>query len=264
MEILLKDYNKENVNLYIDYIKQLKNAKKQNKETKDWEYKNEWIIKKKDEELANYFKIVDKEGLFIDGKHITLTSKGITFDYIAYKNKMLLTYPESKIVFSEVYKDDIFNFSDDNGVITYSHKFANPFNKNIKNIIGLYCIIKNRRGDFITFLTVDEIEKHRKIATTDHIWHNWYLEMCYKTIIKKASKVHFDDVFTTLNEEDNKTINLENPLNIDIDIKQKIEEIDNIEDLKKFYEDNKNIRQDKSGFNKLISIRKRELTNANN
>ena len=55
-------------------------------------------------------------------------------------------------------------------------------------------------------LNKEEIEKHRKVAKTDFIWKAWPLEMMYKTIIKKATRIHFEDVFKEMNEEDNKSI----------------------------------------------------------
>ncbi len=198
MKNMLKDFDILEVENFINYVNKLKEDKK-----------NYWAGKKTDEWFVGLFKKVKAENMVIDGKHITIQNIGISYDYIAYKNKMLLVYPETKMVFSEVYEGDDFSFTNENGIIAYKHKFANPFEKNLEKVIGLYCIIKNKRGNFITFLNKEEITKHRKVAKTDYIWKAWELEMMYKTIIKKAVRVHFDDTFTGLDEEDNKQIELE-------------------------------------------------------
>ena len=61
---------------------------------------------KSDAELVSSFKKVALDGLSIDGVHITLQSTGISYDYTAFKNKMLMVYPETLFDISLVYKDD--------------------------------------------------------------------------------------------------------------------------------------------------------------
>ena len=232
---LLQDYPKEQVEKYASYCLRLSLEK--NKKT--GQLKNPWIQNKTEGQLADYFRRVAEEGLVFDGEHITLQSTGISFDYIAYKNKMYLAYPEAQVDVSLVYKGDDFAFSKESGKVKYSHNVIDPFGQKDNEVIGGYCVIKNRRGEFLTLLNADDIQKHRKVAKTDYIWREWFKEMALKTVIKKAVKQHFADIYQAMEQEDNENYDLENPLNIDIKLKQQIEEIKTIEELREFYTKNK-------------------------
>jgi len=226
--------------------------------TKDGKLKNPFMQYKKPEELANLFRRVLADGLIFDGKHITLQSTGISYDYIAYKNKMLLAYPESKIDVSVVSDKDEFSFSKENGLVSYEHKIKEPFGNN--NIVGAYCVIKNNRGEFLTMLNMEEIDKHRKVAKTDYIWQSWFKEMVLKTVIKKACKQHFDDVYTKIEELDNENYDLENALDISIEAKQEIEQATTIEQLKEVAEKYKGSG---SGFDKMVVKQKKFIEEVN-
>ena len=165
--------------------------------------KNHWMPKLSASKLSEMYNQVSNEGLVFDGIHITIQSRGITYDYVAYKNKMLIAYPETTIDMQMVYSDDTFSFSKLNGCITYQHDFGNPFQQTEDDIVGGYCIIKNKRGEFITTLSKADFDKHKKIAKTQFIWNGWYKEMCFKTLIRKSVKVHFDDVYEGINKTDN-------------------------------------------------------------
>ena len=166
---LLKDYDNVHVEQYVDYLNKLQNEV--HKITK--KKVNPWIHYRTDEILAKYFIQVDAQGLVFDGKHITLQAKGVSFDYVAYKNKMLLTYPETIMDISIVYKGDTFEFRKKDGKVIYSHEIINPFGQTEDNIVGGYCVIKNQRGEFLTLLSKADIDKHRKVANTDKIWSKW-------------------------------------------------------------------------------------------
>ncbi len=194
--------------IFDKYVSELKSKKKKNK-TGQWEDANPWALKRPQEWFDDCWHKIEASGLKFDGKHITLNENGVSYDYVAYKNKMLLVYPESKIDDGLVYKGDEFSFSKTKGVVDYKHILSNPFVHNEDDIIGGYCIIKNRRGEFITTLSREEIQKARNIAKTQTIWQAWFAEMCKKTIIKKAVKFHFDDVYSEMEEEDNKNYDLE-------------------------------------------------------
>lgn len=254
----LPEYNEAEVSNYLIYLDKIANEKV--KENGVYVKKNPWFENVKDDTLIYYFKRVKKENLQLDGKHITIQKTGLSYDYIAYKNKMLLSYPETKMFFSEVYEGDEFYFKNDSGKISYTHTFANPFSKDTNKIIGLYCVIKNKRGEFLTILNKDEINKHRKVAKTDSIWSSWELEMMYKTIIKKAVKVHFDDIFTGLEEIDNEQSDLTNPLNIELEIKQEIENIETLKELIAYYNENKDKQKSNlTYFTKYITARKLQI-----
>lgn len=230
---LLQGYDSKKVDVYLVYCDKLATEKK------DGKIKNFWMSHKTDEELANYYKSVALDGLHLDGKNITLQNRGIDYNYKAYKNKMLIVYPESIVDVQLVYKDDDFSFSKESGHVIYSHKINNPFGNKDENIIGGYCVIKNKRGEFLTTLSHEEIEYHRKIAKTDGFWRKWYSMMNLKTIIKKACGMHFEDIYQNIETIDNDNYDLTNSLELPIEAKQEIEEIKTTEDLAKYYNDNK-------------------------
>lgn len=251
----LPEYDQDKVRVYIDYLTKLLNAK-----NKDKSSKNPWMKYKTDDELISFFKKVSLDGLDFDGNHITLQSTGVSYDYIAFKNKMYLIYPESLIDVALVYKDDTFRFEKQSGKVIYTHNLNNPFNQEQSDIIGGYCVIKNKRGEFITLLSAEQIQKHRKIAKTDKIWSQWFHEMALKTLIKKACRQHFADIYSNIETLDNEGYDLEQPLGVSIEDKAAVEKIETIEELKKFWQDNQGrnagILKD---FNKLISNQKAKI-----
>lgn len=252
---LLTEYNEQDVSRFAQYC-----VKVQTEKNKDNTLKNYWAAKYTAENFVYAFKKVAKEGLVFDGVHITFQSTGISYDYIAYKNKMLVAYPESKIDVSVVNEGDTFTFSKKDGRVNYKHEINNPFENN-KTIIGAYAVLKNSRGDFLTILNSEELEKHRKVAKTDFIWKQWYKEMVLKTVIKKACKQHFEDVYTVIEEMDNENYSLENPIGLNIKWKSEIDAIDNKEDLQDYYKKNKGRGKD---FESYVLIRNKMIQDANN
>lgn len=254
---MLADYDQGPVENYISYLVGLSTEKKNNKP------KNPWMSYKTDEYLATAFKKVALDGLVFDGEDITLQNTGISYSYQAYKNKMLIQYPESVIDVSIVHANDTFKFSKKSGHVEYVHNIADPFDQSEKTVTGAYCVIKNKRGEFLTLLSKADIDKHRKVAKTDYIWKAWFLEMAMKTIMKKACKQHFKDIYQNIETIDNENYDVDQPLGIEIDTKAAVEEINTLEELKKFYHENKNLQSDKKDFNKLISTRKEKLSQEN-
>ena len=258
----LQGYKEEKVEQFATYCCKLSLEvdKKTNKP------KNEWILKKTAEQLAVYFKrVAQDEGMFLDGVNITLTNRGIQYDYKAYKNKVLLVYPESIIDNQLVYKGDTYSFRKESGKVLYTHQISNPFDQKDDDVIGAYCVIKNRRGEFITTLSLEDIKKHRKVAKTDSIWKDWFKEMCLKTVIKKSCSVHFHDITTNMEEIDNEAnCNIENPQSIEIDDKAKIDEITSLTVLRKFYNDNKEKFTKDKGLLQYIQAKQVELKEIEN
>lgn len=201
LKSLLKDYTSSHVDAYIAYCKRSEMEKNGSK--------NPHFARLNAEKLAEMFIRVNDEGLVFDGKHITIQSTGITYDYVAYKNKMLIAYPETIMDVSLVYKDDKFSFSKTDNKVNYEHIICSPFNQTDNDIIGGYCVIKNKRGEYLTTLSKEDLEKHRAVAKTDFIWRNWLKEMYLKTIVRKGCKVHYDDIFETMNETDNAHYDIE-------------------------------------------------------
>lgn len=200
---LLKKSDAQQATKFASYIVRTANEKK------GGSFKNPFMQKKTEQQMADLFLRVEAEGLVFDGVHITLQSTGVSYDYKAYRNKMLNVYPESKIDLALVYEGDDFSFKKDSGKVTYHHKLENPFEQSDDKIKGGYCVIKNKRGEFLTLLSSAEIAKHRKVAKQDFIWKAWFKEMCMKTIIKKACSVHFDDMYHKMNDMDNENNDVE-------------------------------------------------------
>lgn len=221
---LLSDYKSEDVNIYLSYIDSIN---------------TEFFVKNKsDQQIANFFQKVSKEWLSFDWKHITLISTWISYDYVAYKNKMLLAYPESLIDIGIVYEWDIYSFSKDSWKITYSHTLSNPFVNDEKKIIGWYVVIKNKRWEFLTNLSKAEIDKRKQSAKTQNIWVKWFVEMVRKTLIKKACSEHFNDIFEGIEAEDNEQYD---PNIVTAEERNYVDEINKITDLKSllaYYEAN--------------------------
>jgi hypothetical protein len=200
----LEKHPENQVENYIAYLNRLLVEK-----NKQGQLKNPWMINKKEPEIIRFFETVASDGLVFDGIDITLQSTGVSYSYQAYKNKMFIAYPESIIDVNLVYKGDAFNFSKNSGQVNYTHAIDNPFGHNDVDIIGAYCVIKNKRGQFLTTLSRPEIDKHRKVAKTDYIWQSWFPEMCMKTVIKKACKQHFKDTYHNIEILDNENYDLD-------------------------------------------------------
>jgi hypothetical protein len=252
----LADFDAEAVEVFSTYCIRLLLEKDKEKQ----KAKNEWIQNYKAEKLINIFKQVAKDGLFIDGKNITLDNRGVSYNYKAYKNMLLIKYPETQIDHQLVYKDDVFHFSKQSGKVIYNHEIADPFEQKDDDVIGGYCVIKNRRGEFVTTMGKEDINKCRKVAKTDKIWKEWYKAMCLKTVIKSACSLHFQDIFQNILDRDNETENdIENPQGVEISDKAKIDEINDLTVLRKFYNENKTKCERNPDLLKYIQKRNAQL-----
>ncbi len=254
---LLKGFDPVKVNTFVEYCFKLETEKK--KSGKDWIIKNPWMKHKTDQILAELFKKVDAEGLIFDGQHITLQSTGVSFDYVAFKNKMLLIYPETIFDIDLVYKDDKFSFKKEDGRVFYTHSFANPLAQKESDIIGGYCVIKNARGESLTLLSLADIQKHRKVAKTDYIWKSWFKEMCFKTVSKKACGKHCKDEFQKIENLDNENYDIEKPVEISVDEKITIEKLKTVEEIEQYYKDNVKLTANKKEFIRTCADRKAEI-----
>jgi hypothetical protein len=253
----LKNFNDIEVDIYISYLKKIESEK--DKTTQ--QLKNKWFAYFTDEQAMSIYKKVSVDDLFIDGETITLQFKGsvtVSYNYQAYKNKLLKIYPETLFDIQNVYEGDIFDFRKENGKVFYSHKIIDPFG-DIKKIIGCYCIIKNKRGEFIETLNKTEISKMRNVAKTQAIWNVWEGEMTLKSVIKRACKRHFNDVIVNIEIIDNENYVLEN-VSIDSEISNEIEMAISLEDLGLVYDKYKESEKiDEPTFIKLLTAKKIEL-----
>ena len=246
--------------IYDKYVAELKSKK-----DKFGKNANQWAIEKNPIFWEDCWLKIEQSGLEFDGKHITINTNGVSYDYVAYKNKMLLVYPESQIDVELVYNGDTFSFEKSNGIVDYKHIYKNPFAHKDNEIIGGYCVIKNKRGQFLTLLSKSEIEKAKAVAKSKSIWEAWYSEMCKKTVIKKAIKFHFDDIYLEMEEEDNKNYDLEIKT-LPETIKQQINECpteDGVRELYKNIFDSLENATQRTDFVALCKKRIEGLQNAN-
>jgi hypothetical protein len=250
----LVKYDATEVNRYINYLNQLETEKKDN------QIKNKWFPFFKDQQAIDLYKNVAIDNLAIDGDTITIQNKGkimVSYNYQAYKNRVLNVYPETIFDIQIVSKGDDFSFMKESGHVVYSHRIADPFNPN-PEIIGTYCIIKNKRGEFLETLNMTEIKKMREVAKTKNVWDTWYSEMVLKSVIKRACKRHFKDITTNIENIDNDNYDLEK-VGFDDTIQKKIEELKDITALNKLYKSEKANVSDEVKFVQLLQEKRSEL-----
>jgi hypothetical protein len=255
MRELLQGYEGRQVDIFISYVKSLKTEK-----DKDGKLKNYWATKLSDEQYANLFKKSYSSGLPIDGDSVTITFRGkpiITYDYHAYKNKIILSYPETIFDFGLVYKGDDFSFRKENGKVIYSHIINNPFD-NKKEIIGAYGIIKNSTGEFIELLNLNDINKMKNSSKMQHIWNAWFDRMVLKSVIKRICTIHFHDVVKDIDDVDNSVIEPERAT-IEESLLTDIDNAETEEQLGKIYKANVGLVQDVNQFLEVLSNRKKEI-----
>lgn len=209
----LIDFNDQEVNNYIVYLSTIE------KESKN----AHWINKISDKEWIHAFKKVKADGLVVDGDTVTFQFRGkllISYNYQAYKNKVIVRYPETKFDLQLVHEGDSFSFSKSSGSVIYSHSIDDPFGDK-REIIGAYCVIKNERGEFLETINQSEIKKMRAVAKTQRIWDLWEGEMVLKSVTKRACKRHFKDLVESIDKTDNENYDLEG---IEAEITKKIKD----------------------------------------
>lgn len=246
----LEKYNQSEVKVYCTYLSELVG----NSKTAGWASKIS-----ENQAIALYEKVA-LDNLFIDGDTITLSFRGkvlISYNYQAYKNKLLNIYPESKFDVQLVHDGDTFKFEKKSGKVDYVHNINDPFGTS-KTTIGCYCIIKNSRGEFIETLNMEDITKMRNVAKTQAIWNAWEGEMILKSVIKRACKRHFKDLIVNIDKIDNTNYEPET-VNIDFKLKDAIEKCDTLEDLNIIYTENKDNPGDEKVFMELLGQRKLEI-----
>jgi hypothetical protein len=252
---LLSSHPKERVDVYVSYLKEALEAK-----NRDGEKINKWMAYMTDKQAVDLFNKVAIDNLYIDGETITLQNKGkimVSYNYQAYKNKLLNIYPESKFDIQLVHAGDAFSFRKESGKVLYTHEMKDPFAKQ-KEIIGTYCIIKNDRGEFIETLNMTEITKMKNVAKTKKIWDAWEGEMCLKSVTKRACKRHFNDLVVNIEKIDNDNYELEN-VNLEFSYSKLIEDAETLEDLGIIFEENKDKVSDKEAFMNELGKRKEEI-----
>ncbi len=251
MQELLKDYDKKRVDVFIAYLEELKNEKKDGK-AKNWWFKDVPKI-----EFANAFKKVATEGLFIDGDTVTLNylkKVVVTYDYHAYQNKVKVVYPDTVFDFGVVYEGDKYSFSKESGRVIYNHEISNPFDKK-KQIVGAYGVIKNKKGEFLETINTEDIDKMKKTSKMSFIWDKWFDRMVLKSVIKRICKIHFKDEVQGLEEEDNEQYDMD-LIELDDEVIESIDNATNTDQLSKIYQKNNLQVKDKQAFLKKLTAKK--------
>jgi len=256
----LAGYEIEHVNIYVRYLTILLEEK-----TRDGKAKNYWISKISDKEFSEVFKKVALDGLFIDGENITLQFKGkltVSYNYQAYKNLLLVKYPDSKFDVQIVNKGDNIKIWKESGKVFYTHNFGNPFSDDLA-MVGCYCVIKNERGEFIETLNITEINKMKKAAKTQNVWNEWYSEMALKSVIKRACKRHFKDLVVNIDRIDNEEYD-PSLVSIPDNVIKLLNEAKTYEDVGRIWKEHETNVPDTNKFIELCTERKNEILEVEN
>ena len=234
MQEKLKNHDSVAVDIYERYVQKLQTEK----DRKTGQLKNPWATKRNISDWVYYFQKVASTGLYIDGENITISNNGISLNYQAYKNLVLLKYPEATFDVQLVRDGDDFSFKKENGKINYTHELTNPFGN--KKVIGGYCVVKVRTGEFIEVMSFADLEKVRATAKTQYIWNSWTDEMYLKSLLKRACKRHFRDITESLDIEDNQQYD---PTTASLLI-EKIEACETVEEFDSIREENQEAIQE--------------------
>lgn len=250
----LSTYDPTKVSVYITYLKTLQSE--------------DWMRSVSDDQAMDLYRKVAIDNLYIDGTSITIQYKKgimISYDYHAYKNKVLNAYPESVFDHQLIYQysdgtRDDFSFYKESGKVVYSHKIKDPFASG-RTIIGAYCIIKNSRGEFLETINREDIEKFKKTAKMQAIWSAWEDRMVLKSVIKRACGANFYDIVQNMEKIDNENYSPEN-VNLDALMQIKIEQCKSFADLNRLYQAEEKSVTDKNSFLNLCVAKKKELMDA--
>ena len=253
--------DRQHIDLYVAYLKRLEVEKKKDRNSGTYVLVNPWFSHTKEEVFIDCFKAVKQAGLWLDGDTVLLTQRGgmvvPEYTYIAFKNLVKVRYPETKFDHGIVYEGDQFQFRKENGKVLYSHVFGDPF-KPQRAILGAYAIVKNSTGEFIECLTMEDIEKCKRTATTKNIWEAWFDRMVLKTAIRRVCHVNFKDVVAAIEEEDNKNYDSD-LVSVSCDLQAELNACVTIEDIVAFYNKHKTDAANMNDLVAMCSKRKQEI-----
>jgi hypothetical protein len=148
-------------------------------------------------------------GFGLDGINYVITGNAMYMPtYKAFKNKIYQVYPETVIDLQLIREGDDYKFAKESGSIIYQHNIGDPFTEVEPEIFGAYCIIKNKRGEFLETLNKSDYEEMRKSSKQPYLWDKWASEFWLKSVIKRACKRHFNDITSVIEEKDNEVIGI--------------------------------------------------------
>lgn len=194
------------VNDSILYVQKKIAEKEQDKQTKQWKPRYNFGM---DFILQSIAEAINT-GFALDGVNYVLTGNRMYMPtYKAFKNKLYMVYPETIIDLQLIREGDTYSFAKESGAVIYQHNMGDPFaDSKPKPIIGAYCVIKNKRGEFLETLNREDYQKMRDASKTPTTWDKWQSEFYLKSVIKRACKRHFNDVTQVLEEKDNELVGL--------------------------------------------------------
>lgn len=194
------EYPPEYVKPFISYIDSINKKDKKG---------NDLTFGMNNVDMVKLFKKYYSIGVSINGIDAAITAYNRVFiTWVGYKNKVLSVYPESEFDTQLVREGDEISFAKESGSVVYSHSIASPFASN-QGIIGAYCIIKNKRGEFLETLGIDDFKKMKAESLLSTTWEKWESEFWLKSVIKRACKRHFNDVVHVIEQIDNEDYNQE-------------------------------------------------------
>lgn len=182
--------------------------------------------------LVNLALKYNQLGVTIDGVNAVISGKNMAMvTYHGYKNVILRVYPETKIDMQLVRDGDTFNLSKESGEVVYSHQINDPFAN--KPIIGAYCIIKNKRGEFAELLNAEDFKSMKNASKQSYLWDSWASEFWLKSVLKRACKRHFNDITSDIDKNDNENFGIDEPADIytDDEIQLRIDKSNSAKEL---------------------------------
>ncbi len=249
-------------NTYIAYLRKMECEQK--KENGRYVLANPWMKDVSDQLAIDLFRTVESKGLNIDGDTVLIQKRGMTivpdYTYKAYKNLVLLKYPDTKFDFGIVYNGDSFAFRKESGRVLYQHIFGDPFQRG-RQVIGAYGIIKNASGEFIETINIDDIQKFRNISKMQSIWEAWFDRMVLKSVIKRICHISFSDIVKDIEAEDNENYDLD-LVNIACEIQNELASCKTIDEVRAFYEKHRLTTKNMNELTTICSKRKNEILNA--
>lgn len=201
--VIAHNKNKGLIDTSILYVQKKLAEKKE--ENGKWVAKNNYAA---DFLLQSIAECVDND-FALDGINYTLTGNRMYMPtYKAFKNKLYMVYPDTVIDLQLIRDGDTYSFAKESGAVVYQHNIGDPFESKQRNIIGAYCVIKNKRGEFLETLNQEDYQKMRDGSKNPKLWDKWESEFWLKSVIKRACKRHFNDITAAIEEKDNEVVGL--------------------------------------------------------
>lgn len=196
---------RELVDTSILYVQKKIAEKKKDDKTDKWVAKYNFAS---DFLLQSIAECIDN-GFALDGVNYVLSGNRMYMPtYKAFKNKIYMVYPESEIDVQIVREGDTYKFAKESGAVIYQHNLADPFKQNDLPVIGAYCVIKNKRGEFLEVLNKRDYSAMKAASKSPKTWEAWPSEFWRKSVIKRACKTHFNDITSAIEEQDNNAVGL--------------------------------------------------------